>query len=151
FVRGGGLRVSDRMTPLERLVVHQGPASPGEAERIMVERKVKKLPLVNADGSLLGLVTARDLLRQRRLPFATRDGQGRLRVGAAATQRASGIGPGGARAPAGGHAVSDGAPRLGGAGAEGGVGGGRGGGGGGVWGGRREGREEGGEKAEVLL
>jgi IMP dehydrogenase len=83
FVQGGGLRVSDRMTPLERLVVHQGPLSPADAERVMVERKIKKLPLVNADGSLLGLVTARDLVRQRRLPFATRDEQGRLRVGAA--------------------------------------------------------------------
>ena len=34
-------------------------------------------------GGLLGLITARDLLRQRRLPFATRDEHGRLRVGAA--------------------------------------------------------------------
>jgi IMP dehydrogenase len=63
--------------------VHQGPLPPAEAERIMVERKIKKLPLLNADGTLLGLVTARDLGRQRRLPFATRDDQGRLRVGAA--------------------------------------------------------------------
>src|SRR3954469_11650768 len=83
FVRGEGLRVSDRMTPLDRLVIHQGPASPEDAERIMVERKVKKLPLVNRDGSLLGLVTARDIVRRRRLPFATRDERGRLRVGAA--------------------------------------------------------------------
>ena len=49
----------------------------------MIERKVKKLPLVDDDGRLLGLITARDLMRQRRLPFATRDEQGRLRVGAA--------------------------------------------------------------------
>ena len=83
FVRGEGLRVSDRMTPLDRLVVHQGPISPADAERVMVERKVKKLPLVNPDGTLLGLITSRDLVRQRRQPFATRDGQGRLRVGAA--------------------------------------------------------------------
>src|SRR4051812_47003293 len=83
FVRGEGLRVSARMTPLDRLVVHQGAVSPEDAERIMVERKVKKLPLVNPDGSLLGLVTARDIVRRRRLPFATRDERGRLRVGAA--------------------------------------------------------------------
>src|SRR5262245_16810461 len=83
FVRGDGMRVSDRMTPLDRLVVHQGPLPPADAERVMVERKIKKLPLVKADGTLLGLVTARDLVRQRRLPFATRDDQGRLRVGAA--------------------------------------------------------------------
>src|SRR5262249_14758461 len=73
----------DGMRRVEGLVVHQGPVSPADAERVMVERKIKKLPLVKADGTLLGLVTARDLVRQRRLPFATRDDQGRLRVGAA--------------------------------------------------------------------
>ena len=83
FVNGGGLRVADRMTPLERLVVAQGPLAAEDAERIMVERKIKKLPLVDPDGTLLGLVTAKDLIKQRRLPFATRDEQGRLRVGAA--------------------------------------------------------------------
>jgi IMP dehydrogenase len=83
FVARGGSRVMDRMTPAERLVVHEGPLSPAEAERIMVERKIKKLPLVGADGTLLGLITARDLVRQQRMPFATRDAQGRLRVGAA--------------------------------------------------------------------
>jgi IMP dehydrogenase len=83
FVHGAGLTVGDRMTPIDRLVVHQGPISAADAERIMVERKVKKLPLVDAHGTLLGLVTARDLVKQRRLPFATRDLQGRLRVGAA--------------------------------------------------------------------
>ena len=83
FVNGGSLRVADRMTPLAALVTHQGPISADAAERMMVERKIKKLPLVNGDGTLLGLVTAKDLIKQRRLPFATRDEQGRLRVGAA--------------------------------------------------------------------
>jgi IMP dehydrogenase len=83
FVQRPGSRVADRMTPLDRLVVHRGPVSPEEAERVMVERKVKKLPLVDEEGVLLGLVTARDLVRQRHRPFATRDAHGRLRVGAA--------------------------------------------------------------------
>jgi IMP dehydrogenase len=83
FVNRSAARVSERMTPLDRLVVHRGPLQPAEAERIMVERKVKKLPLVADDGRLLGLITSRDLMHQRRLPFATRDAQGRLRVGAA--------------------------------------------------------------------
>jgi IMP dehydrogenase len=83
FVNKAGQTVADRMTPLEKLVVQQGPVSGADAERIMVERKVKKLPFVDAAGTLLGLVTARDLTKQRRLPFATRDDQGRLRVGAA--------------------------------------------------------------------
>jgi IMP dehydrogenase len=75
--------VAERMTPVDRLVVHHGPLAAADAERVMVERKIKKLPLVGEDGRLLGLITARDLVRQRRLPFATRDAQGRLRVGAA--------------------------------------------------------------------
>ena len=83
FVGGAGATVADRMTPLDRLVIHRGPASPEEAQRVMVERKVKKLPLVDDKGVLKGLVTAKDLIRQRRRPFATRDPQGRLMVGAA--------------------------------------------------------------------
>jgi len=83
FVARQGSRVADRMTPRSALVVHEGPIAPDDAERMMIERKIKKLPLVTVDGRLIGLITARDLLRQRRMPFATRDNQGRLRVGAA--------------------------------------------------------------------
>src|SRR3954452_4036685 len=83
FVGRRGSRVSDRMTPIAQLVVHEGPLEPDAAERVMVERKVKKLPLVDGGGVLIGLITARDLVRRRRMPFATRDDRGRLRVGAA--------------------------------------------------------------------
>jgi IMP dehydrogenase len=83
FAPTGGHRVADRMTPRSKLVVHTGPLGPEAAERLMMERKIKKLPLVDANGVLLGLITAKDLVRQKRLPFATRDDQGRLRVGAA--------------------------------------------------------------------
>jgi IMP dehydrogenase len=79
----GEKRVSDRMTPLDKLVVHRGEISLDEAEHIMIERKIKKLPLVDASGVLVGLITARDIIEQKRLPLATRDAQGRLSVGAA--------------------------------------------------------------------
>ena len=49
------------MTPVAQLVVHEGPLEPDAAERVMVERKVKKLPLVDGGGVLIGLITARDL------------------------------------------------------------------------------------------
>jgi IMP dehydrogenase len=75
--------VRERMTPRERLVLHTGPIDLGEAEALMVRHKIKKLPLVNDDGTVFGLVTAEDLLKHRRHPFATRDAQGRLRVAAA--------------------------------------------------------------------
>jgi IMP dehydrogenase len=79
----GDVRVGDRMTPRERLIVHTGDTSLANAEALMTRHKIKKLPLVNPDGSVLGLVTAKDLLKHRRHPFATRDDRGRLRVGAA--------------------------------------------------------------------
>jgi IMP dehydrogenase len=75
--------VAERMTSRERLVTRAGGIASSDAEQVMREHKVKKLPLVDDDNRLLGLVTARDLLKQRHLPFATRDAQGRLRVGAA--------------------------------------------------------------------
>jgi IMP dehydrogenase len=71
------------MTPLDRLVAHTGEPETAHAEETMRVHKVKKLPLLHADGTLRGLITAKDLVAQRQLPFATRDGQGRLRVGAA--------------------------------------------------------------------
>lgn len=79
----GTAAVSARMTPRDRLVVHAGMLALPEAERVMVERKIKKLPLVGPDGRVIGLVTARDLIKHREHPFATRDVQGRLRVAAA--------------------------------------------------------------------
>lgn len=75
--------VSERMTSRDQLVAHEGPISLLDAERLMTDRKIKKLPLVAADGTVLGLITARDLLKHREHPFATRDDRGRLRVGAA--------------------------------------------------------------------
>jgi IMP dehydrogenase len=83
FVSAQGETVASRMTPRNFLVVGEGELTLDAAERLMVERKVKKLPLVDGDGTLLGLITAKDIERQERLPFATRDEFGRLRVGAA--------------------------------------------------------------------
>jgi IMP dehydrogenase len=75
--------VADRMTPHARLVLREGGISPEDAEEVMRREKVKKLPLVDPSGTLIGLITAKDLVKQKQLPFATRDGQGRLRVGGA--------------------------------------------------------------------
>lgn len=75
--------VSSRMTPVDALVTGQGELTLAAAEKTMVQRKIKKLPLVDKDGTLIGLITAKDIHRQERLPFATRDAHGRLRVGAA--------------------------------------------------------------------
>jgi IMP dehydrogenase len=80
---GENATVAERMTPRQRLVAHRGPIDAPGAERLMREHKIKKLPIVDDRDVLEGLLTARDLLSQREHPFATRDEQGRLRVGAA--------------------------------------------------------------------
>src|SRR5688500_15986598 len=75
--------VADRMTPRDRLVVREGHVDSAAAEDAMRTHKIKKLPLVDRDDRLAGLITARDLVKQKQLPYATRDDHGRLRVGAA--------------------------------------------------------------------
>lgn len=79
----GDVPVAERMTPRDHLIIHEGPLALAEAERVMTDWKIKKLPLVNPDGTVLGLITAKDLLKHREHPFATRDARGRLRVAAA--------------------------------------------------------------------
>jgi IMP dehydrogenase len=54
-----------------------------EAEQILHRNKVEKLPVVDADGRLRGLITVKDISKRLEFPDATKDAQGRLRVGAA--------------------------------------------------------------------
>ena len=54
-----------------------------EAEQILHRNKVEKLPVVDADGRLRGLITVKDISKRLEFPDATKDPQGRLRVGAA--------------------------------------------------------------------
>jgi IMP dehydrogenase len=75
--------VTSRMVPRERLVTAPAGIDRLEAEQMLQERKVDKLPLVDAEGRLTGLLTYKDMRKRRRTPHATKDEQGRLRVGAA--------------------------------------------------------------------
>ena len=54
-----------------------------EARRILHEHRLEKLPLLDADGRLAGLITTKDIMRSLQHPHATKDEKGRLRVGAA--------------------------------------------------------------------
>jgi IMP dehydrogenase len=83
FVDRPEATVASRMTPRDRLVTRRGATTLEAAAALMAEHKIKKLPIVDEDDRLVGLMTSRDIVRQQRQPFATRDAQGRLRVGAA--------------------------------------------------------------------
>jgi IMP dehydrogenase len=54
-----------------------------EAEAILQRYKIEKLPVVDKDGHLTGLITYKDILKKRNFPNACKDNLGRLRVGAA--------------------------------------------------------------------
>jgi IMP dehydrogenase len=54
-----------------------------QAEAILHQHKIEKLPVVDADGKLKGLITVKDIQKRIQFPRATKDPQGRLRVGAA--------------------------------------------------------------------
>jgi IMP dehydrogenase len=76
-------RVEDVMTPRERLVTAP-PGTRGErALAILRDARVEKLPLVDAEGRLAGLITLRDLMQRAARPEATTDARGRLATGAA--------------------------------------------------------------------
>lgn len=83
FVDDPTATVASRMTPRVQLVVSRSAPDLAAAESVMRTHKIKKLPVLDAQDRLAGLITAKDLLKQRQLPFATRDAHGRLRVGAA--------------------------------------------------------------------
>ena len=54
-----------------------------EAQQTLHEHRIEKLPVVDEDGTLAGLITVKDLVKRRQHPNACKDGRGRLRVGAA--------------------------------------------------------------------
>src|SRR5256714_2470518 len=75
--------VAKIMTGGEQLVTAPVGTRLEQARRILHEHRLEKLPLVDGEGRLRGLITARDILRVAQHPLAARDGQGRLLVGAA--------------------------------------------------------------------
>ncbi len=79
----GDVPLSQVMTPLEKLVVASQNETLEAARRKLHEHRIEKLPLVDADGRLTGLITAQDIVKIYEHPNATKDDRGRLRVGAA--------------------------------------------------------------------
>ena len=74
--------VRDVMTS-EGLVTAPLGTSLDDAEEILRRHKIEKLPVVDDEGRLEGLITVKDIFKRRQFPNATKDDRGRLRVGAA--------------------------------------------------------------------
>jgi IMP dehydrogenase len=75
--------VKEVMTPKDRAVVAPAGTKRTQAKELMHKHKVEKLPLIDADGTIHGLITAKDILDTYKYTHASRDEKGRLLVGAA--------------------------------------------------------------------
>ncbi len=76
------LQVKDLMTK-ENLITAPKGTTLEDAERILQQYKIEKLPVVDNSGYLFGLITYKDIVKKKKYPNACKDDLGRLRVGAA--------------------------------------------------------------------
>ncbi|MDQ0644650.1 IMP dehydrogenase [Microbacterium murale] len=74
--------VKDVMTSSDLVTAKVGVAA-GEVIALFAKHRVEKLPLIDDDGKLAGLITIKDFDKSEKYPLATKDDQGRLRVAAA--------------------------------------------------------------------
>jgi IMP dehydrogenase len=80
--------VKTKMTPRERLITVKEGCSLDEAKRLMSHHRLERVLVVNDKFELRGLITVKDILKATEHPNACKDGEGKLRVGAAV-----GVGP----------------------------------------------------------
>ena len=81
--RWASLTVRECMTPRDRLITGATGISREDAKALLAEHRIEKLPLVDAEGRLTGLITVKDFVKTEQYPHATKDAEGRLVVGAA--------------------------------------------------------------------
>ncbi|WP_297724044.1 IMP dehydrogenase [uncultured Mobiluncus sp.] len=74
--------VRECMTPMPLITGRTG-ISREEAMKLLAENRIEKLPLIDENGKLTGLITVKDFVKTEQFPHATKDSQGRLVVGAA--------------------------------------------------------------------
>lgn len=79
--------VSDVMTPLEKLITASPDMRQSQAREILYHNRIEKLPLVDAEGILVGLITGADIEKRITFTDAAKDQNGQLLCGAA-------VGPG---------------------------------------------------------
>lgn len=75
--------VSNLMTPKERLVTVNESAGRDEIKKLLHKHRIEKVLVINDTYQLQGMVTVKDILQNQAKPFACKDKQGQLRVGAA--------------------------------------------------------------------
>lgn len=82
FIKDPNVNIKDIMT-VDGLITAKAGVSLEQAEEILQEYKIEKLPIVDEEYRLTGLITYKDILKRKDKPHACKDEYGRLRVGAA--------------------------------------------------------------------
>lgn len=82
FIKQTDIPVSDVMTQENLITVPEGTTLE-DAEHVLHENRIEKLPVVDKDFRLKGLITVKDIKKKQEFPIACKDSEGRLRVGAA--------------------------------------------------------------------
>lgn len=82
FEEDMSLKVSDRMTKAPLFTVPEGTTL-ADAKKVLKENRIEKVPVIDGSGLLKGLITIRDIQKQKDFPKANKDRFGRLVVGAA--------------------------------------------------------------------
>jgi IMP dehydrogenase len=82
FEKNNNKPVNEVMTK-DNLITAKGPTTLQKAEIILQQHKIEKLPVVDKDGLLIGLITYKDILKFKSRPNSCKDSLGRLRVAAA--------------------------------------------------------------------
>ena len=75
--------VSSIMTPKDKLITVMEDTDQEEVKKLMYNNRIEKILVIDANQSLTGLVTMKDIEKSAEHPFATKDSRGQLRVGAA--------------------------------------------------------------------
>jgi IMP dehydrogenase len=83
YIENPDTPVSAIMTPRERLATGTASSSFEEALKILYTHRIEKLPLVDAQDRLAGLITKQDIVKRQMFTTAAKDNNGQLRVGAA--------------------------------------------------------------------
>jgi IMP dehydrogenase len=83
FERDYSRPIHELMTRQDRLVTAPSGTTLQQAQAILQEHRIEKLPITDENGKLLGLITIKDIQKVREYPNATKDERGRLCVGAA--------------------------------------------------------------------
>ncbi|MEJ2488760.1 MAG: IMP dehydrogenase [Sulfurovaceae bacterium] len=82
FINDMSLKVKDVMTKAPLITAKEGTTL-DDAQKILKEHKIEKLPIVDSHGVLKGLITIKDIEKREQFPNANKDSYGRLRVAAA--------------------------------------------------------------------